>query len=166
MYRSIKRWSVTMSQVRMHLLSVRQSALYRGKEGKPSHAKTANVTNKSSPKSLGKSASHNYATKSPLVTTGRPKFTPKLALLLRLSPPPSNAPHRPTPVTIPNGIRIQSAVLPQDTFRTDRQTHTHRPTDWLGDSSTPLALTLAILIESDELKSKADILTRLKEFHA
>ena len=36
---------------------------------------------------------------------------------------PSNTPiPRPTPFTIPNGIRIQSAVLPQYTFRTDRQT--------------------------------------------
>jgi len=37
--------------------------------------------------------------------------------------------HRPTPgpLTIPNGIRIHSAILPQYTFWTDR--HTHRHTD-------------------------------------
>jgi len=39
------------------------------------------------------------------------------------SPPPSNTPiPRQTPLTIPNGIRIQLAILPQYTFRTDRQT--------------------------------------------
>jgi len=36
---------------------------------------------------------------------------------------------RPTPLTTPNGIRIQSAVLPQYTFRTDR------PADGIDDSS-------------------------------
>jgi len=41
------------------------------------------------------------------------------------------------PLTIPNGFRIQSAVLPQYTFPTDQHT------DGLGDRSTPLALTLA-----------------------
>jgi len=57
--------------------------------------------------------------------------TSKLALPLRRSPPPSNTPiPQPTPLTIPNGIRIQSAVLPQYTFRTDRQTD--RPTDLLS----------------------------------
>jgi len=36
---------------------------------------------------------------------------------------PSNTPiFRPTPLTTPNGIRIQSAVLPQYTFRTHTQT--------------------------------------------
>jgi len=55
----------------------------------------------------------------------------------------SNTPiHRQTPLTIPNGIRIHSAVLPRYTFRTERQTdrqtdrptrHSHRPTDGLGD---------------------------------
>jgi len=58
---------------------------------------------------------------------------------------------RPTPLNIPNGIRIQSADLLQYTFWIDRPTYTHRPTDGLGDRSTPLALTLAILIESDVL---------------
>jgi len=44
---------------------------------------------------------------------------------------------RPTPLTIPNGIRIQSAVLPQYTFWTDT-----RPTDGLGDRSVTWAITL------------------------
>ena len=61
--------------------------------------------------------------KGPLVTMGCPKFTPKLPLPLRRSPPLSNTPiPRPTPLTTSNGIRIQMAVLPQYTFRTDRQT--------------------------------------------
>jgi len=82
----------------------------------------------------------------------------KTALPLRRSPPPSPSKtpsHRPTPLTIPNGIRIQSAVLSQYTFRTDRQTdrHTDRPTDGIDDRPTPIALTLTltILIESDAL---------------
>jgi len=41
---------------------------------------------------------------------------------------PGNTPiHRLTPLTTPNGIQIQSAVLPQYTIRTDRQTD--RPID-------------------------------------
>ena len=58
--------------------------------------------------------------------------------------PPSNTPiHRPTPLAIPptplttpNGIRIQSAVLPQYTFRTHRQTN--RPTDRQMEQETGL----------------------------
>jgi len=63
--------------------------------------------------------------KAPLVTMGRPKFTPfpSQLLPLRRSPPPSNTPiPRPTPLITSNGIRIQSAVLPQYTLRTDRPT--------------------------------------------
>jgi len=41
-------------------------------------------------------------------------------------PLPCNTPiTRPTPLTIPNGIWIHSAVLPQYTFWTDRLTDTH-----------------------------------------
>jgi len=41
---------------------------------------------------------------------------------LRRLPPQSNTPiPRSTPLSTPNGIRIQSAVLPRYTFRTDRQ---------------------------------------------
>jgi len=80
---------------------------------------------------------------------------------------PSNAPiPRPTALTIRNDIRIQSAVLPQYTLSgpTDREPaeriddaerqhrHTQRSIDGLGNRSTPLALTLALLIDSDELK--------------
>ena len=70
--------------------------------------------NNSSAEKSGKSVSlsHNHATKSPSVTIGRPKYTT-----------PSNTPiPRSIPLTISNGIRIQSAVLPQYTFQTDRLT--------------------------------------------
>jgi len=58
---------------------------------------------------------------------------------------PSNTPiPQPTPLTNPNSIQIQSAVLPQYTFRTDRQTDW--PTDWpthvIGDNSVRRVLTL------------------------
>jgi len=86
---------------------------------------------------------------------GHPKFTPKSAPSLRRLPHPSNTPiPQPTPLTIPNGIRIQSAILPQYTFQTYRQTD--QPTNWqidrwINDRSTPLALMLTILIESNAL---------------
>jgi len=52
-----------------------------------------------------------------LVTMGRPKFIPKTAPYPSTIITPSNIPiPRPTPLTTPNGIRIQSAVLPQVTF--------------------------------------------------
>jgi len=50
-----------------------------------------------------------------------------------------------TPLAIPNGIWIHSAVLPQYTFRTDRQTD--RPTDHTDRRWA----TVAIPIESDAL---------------
>jgi len=79
---------------------------------------------------------HNYATLSPLVTMGGYNGTPQIHLKTAPFPStiitPSNSPiPRPTPVTIPNVTHIHSAVLPQYTFQTD--THTHRPTDRLGD---------------------------------
>jgi len=50
-------------------------------------------------------------------------------------PPESDTPiSRPTQLTTRNGIRIESAVLPQYTFWTDRQT--------VSDRSVPRALTL------------------------
>ena len=65
---------------------------------------------------------------------------------------PSNTPiPRPTPLTTPNGIQIQSVFLPQYTFRAVRPTH--RPTDGLGDRSVRRALTLAVLIDSDAHKN-------------
>ena len=74
--------------------------------------------------------SHNYATV--LISyNGTPQIHPqKLPLLLQWSPPIP----WPSPLTIPNGIRIQSAILPQYTFRTDR------PTDGLGDRPITWAL--------------------------
>ena len=54
---------------------------------------------------------HNDATKSPLVTMGLRKFTPKQPLPLRRSPPKSNIPiPSPTPLTTRNGILIQSEL--------------------------------------------------------
>jgi len=53
------------------------------------------------------------------ITMGRPKFAPKTAPYSLTIATPSNTPI-PWPLTIPNGIRIQSAVLPQYTIRTDR----------------------------------------------
>jgi len=94
---------------------------------------------------------HNYATKAQLVTMGRPEITQKLPLLLRRSPPPSNTPiPRPNPFTIPHGIQIQSAVLPQYTMWTNKQTDQvtdRRSRRMFHNMSTPLAM----LIESNAL---------------
>ena len=66
---------------------------------------------------------------------------------LRRSPPLSPIP-RPTQLTTPNGIRIQSAVLPQYTSRpTDGQTD--RPTDGIGDSCVPRALKFTLYTVSE-----------------
>jgi len=65
--------------------------------------------------------SHNYAEKSLLVTMGRPKFTPKLSFSFD-DYHPSNTRVFDRPTHTPNGTRIQSAVLPQYTCRTDRPT--------------------------------------------
>ena len=69
-------------------------------------------------------AENNYATKSPTGYDWILHIYPrKLSLSLRRSLPPSNTPiPRSTPFTTPNGIQIQSAVFPQFTQRTDRQT--------------------------------------------
>jgi len=59
-----------------------------------------------------------------------PNSPPKLPLPLQRSPPPCNKLiPQPTPLTIPNGIRIQSAILPQYTFQTDLQTDRLTDTD-------------------------------------
>jgi len=61
-----------------------------------------------------------------------PHIYTKMLLLLRRFPPPSNTPvPRPTPLTSPNSIHIQSAVLPQYTI------HTDRPADRLGNRFVP-----------------------------
>ena len=71
---------------------------------------------------------------------------PKLPLPLRRSPPKFNTPiPSPTPLTTPNGIQIQSAVLPQLTHRhthkvtdaTDRPTHASVMTDWKDGCGSP-----------------------------
>jgi len=106
------------------------------------------IENKKSQSSLGRAVSpplmaeNKYTTKSLLVTVGCPIFTLKTAPSHRRSIYPSNTPiPRPTPLTTPNGILIQSAVLPLYTFGT------HTQTDGLGGMSAPLAM----LIESDAL---------------
>jgi len=69
-----------------------------------------------------------------------PNLPPKLLLSFRRSPPPSNTPiSQPTPLTTPNGIRIQSAVLLQ---YISAQTNTHRLTDGISDRLIPIALKL------------------------
>jgi len=63
--------------------------------------------------------------------------------------PSNTAISPPTPLIIPNGIRIQSAVFPQYTFRTDRQTH--GPTDRWDRRQTCTMNAYALLIENDVL---------------
>jgi len=80
---------------------------------------------------------------------GCPKFTPKTAPSLRRSRLPSNtSTPQPTPLTIPNGIPIRSAILPQYTFRTDRQTDRYARQQVCNE-----------LIESDTLKSNLEACT-------
>jgi len=71
-----------------------------------------------------------------------PKFTPQIHPKTAPSPlpitTPSNTPIlRPTPLTTPNDIRIQLAVLPQYTLQTDRPTD--RQTDGPGKCSVKWA---------------------------
>jgi len=91
-----------------------------------------------------------------------PKFTPKTAPSPSTITTPSNTPiHRLTPLTNP---KCSGSNQPFCHSTLSRQTHTHthththaptdKPTDGIGDRSTPLALTLAILIESDELTTQ------------
>jgi len=83
--------------------------------------------------------------KAPLVTMGRPKFTLKTAASPSTITTPSNTPiTSQTLLTTPNGIRIQSAILPQYTFRT----HTER---WARRQVRNVSAPLAMLIESDAL---------------
>ena len=64
---------------------------------------------------------------------------------------PSNTPiPRPTQLTTPNGIRIQSAILPQYTFRTDRLTDAW---DTRSKGVFQYRLRSVVLIESDALKT-------------
>jgi len=64
---------------------------------------------------------HNDATKSPLVTMGRCKFTPKLPLPLRRSPPNSNTPiPSPTPLTPQTASKSNQQCCHYSHVRTDR----------------------------------------------
>jgi len=93
--------------------------------------------------SIDSCTSRQLCNKSPMVTMGHLKFTPKTATSPSMITTPSYTPiPRLTSLTIPNGIRIQLAVLPQYTFRTDRHRHTDRPTDRIDDSSITWVLTL------------------------
>jgi len=79
----------------------------------------------SPPQSFGKSASPPLTQRIPIGYNGSPKFTSKTTLPLRRSPPHliyQSSTY--TPLTTANGIRIQSAILPQYTFGTD--THIDR----------------------------------------
>jgi len=112
------------------------SALYTG-----DHT-LCHENNNSIPESFQKSTSflHNYATKSPLVTMGRSKFTPNFPSLRR-SPPPSNTPvPRPIPLTIPTASGSYQPFCHSTGRQTDRQTdrRTDRPIDGLGDRSVRL----------------------------
>jgi len=87
--------------------------------------------------------SFNSNSKSPLVTMGCPTKSP---LLLRRYPPLSNTPiPRPTSLTNPNGIQIQSAVFftihppdRQSDKQTDRQTDRRDRRQVCGASSCRL----------------------------
>jgi len=68
---------------------------------------------------------------------GRPKFTSKLLLPLQRSPSPSNTPIPRQTQLITHSDPIQSAVLPQLL-----PGQTDRPTHGIGESSTPIPLTL------------------------
>jgi len=58
-----------------------------------------------------------------------------------------------TPLTIPNGIWIHSAVLSQYTLQTDRLAD--RLTDGVGERFAPVPLMLTILIEIDVVKTES-----------
>ena len=68
----------------------------------------------------------------------RSNSPPKLSLPLWRSPPHLPIP-RPAPLTIPSGIQIQLAVLPQ--YTSGHSHKTHRPTDGIGDKCVPRTLT-------------------------
>jgi len=92
----------------------------------------------------------------------RPKFTPRRKLPLpvddhHLIHPSLDRP----PLTTPNGIRIQSAVLPQYTFRTHRQTDR-----WdRRQTCTKSAYAHARLTESDALTTVLMISYHIKYVH-
>jgi len=82
--------------------------------------------------------SHNYATKSPLITMGHHEFTPKIAHSLGRSPPiyihsSTDPTHHPKRHSDPTS-RF-STIHPLDR-QTDSE-ETHRPTDGIGDKPVP-----------------------------
>jgi len=64
----------------------------------------------------------NCARKSTLVTLRHPKFSPNCLFPVDNHHPLNTAVPRPTPHTTPNGVWIQSTILPQYTFQMDKQT--------------------------------------------
>ena len=82
-----------------------------------------------------------------------PHLPSKWPLLLQRSPPPCNTPiPRPTPLTTPNGIQIQSAVLPQYTLRTDR------PTDMWARREVCTKTVYALYIDSSDAAKNARLI--------
>ena len=77
--------------------------------------------NKKSQSNFGRVASPPLMHRIPLVTMVRPTFNSKTAPSSSTISTPSNTPIlRPTQLSTPNGIQIQSAVVPQFTVQTDR----------------------------------------------
>jgi len=84
--------------------------------------------------SIAARTSEQLSNKGPIGYNGMPQIQPKTTPSPSTITTPSNTPIRqPTPLTKPNGIWIQSAVLPQYTLRTDQLTD--QPTDGLGKCS-------------------------------
>jgi len=76
--------------------------------------------------SIDSHTSTQLSNKVPIGYNGMPKIHPKTDPSPLTFTTPSNTPIiRQTPLTIPNDIRIHSAILPQYTFWTDRPTHWH-----------------------------------------
>jgi len=86
---------------------------------------------------------HNDATNCPLVTTGRRKFTPKLPLPLRRSPPKSNI-----PIPSPTHSPPPTASGSNQPFRHNSHVQTDR---WATRMFNTMSALLAVLIESDAL---------------
>ena len=107
------------------------------------------------PQMTARSVHSHLCNKVPICYNGTTQIHPQNFPFPLMITTPSNTPiPRLIPLTVPNGIWIQSAILPKYTFRfrqTHRHTLAHRPTDGIDDGSTPLVLTLAILTESGAL---------------
>ena len=101
--------------------------------------------------SIAASTSTQLRNKGPIGYNGTPQIHPQNCPSPSTIITPSNKPiPRPTPITIPNGIRIQSANLPQNTLWTDWPKD--RQTDrWSRRMFHNMSAPLAMLIESDAL---------------